>query len=452
MAMTGDNQSMKLARTIYWLSLLLLIVGGRVLIDPSDRAAGETLQIYITLAAFEIYMWLLLALGRWQHRNQLGNDVVRSGLFVIGLQGLTFVALNEMHMASSSVGVVLSIVATVLALAKLAIACRWLEFRLPYPLAGLAAAWILLMCASGLIFASLPEGSAQQQTAAYVLCWIAASLAAAHALIAAWGAEDIRRRQAKQERWWIAWLASGSLGLMALVQIYSSRFGFYVDFPLGFLTPTVAAAAVAGVVLATAAGVRGKIAWGCMGASALVILVVRFETPTPVNEAPWMSVANGFFVHPLYPAGVLASLLAISTGLRLRSRPLLVLGIGVFLIAGVWRLTMAIGPAVSNGAGRSIRRIHQLAERILSWEHAQGVLLLCGAFVTLGIGVWLQRRTAVRAKTAAPEPEPHWQPVQDGLEGTELVERLVDTQAKQPPPPPNMQDGPSDAAPPSEPD
>ena len=56
----------QLARFLYWCSLLLLLAGMWVLIDPFHRKVGQTLHVYITLAAFELYIWLLLILAGWQ--------------------------------------------------------------------------------------------------------------------------------------------------------------------------------------------------------------------------------------------------------------------------------------------------------------------------------------------------------------------------------------------------
>jgi hypothetical protein len=70
------------ARFLYCLSLLFLLSGTWVLIDPLGRRCGETLHIYITLAAFEVYIWLLLGLARWQLRRTLTSDTVRSGAFL----------------------------------------------------------------------------------------------------------------------------------------------------------------------------------------------------------------------------------------------------------------------------------------------------------------------------------------------------------------------------------
>ena len=47
------------ARMFYWLSMLLLLAGAWVLIDPFERQRGETGHIFLTLAAFEVYIWLL---------------------------------------------------------------------------------------------------------------------------------------------------------------------------------------------------------------------------------------------------------------------------------------------------------------------------------------------------------------------------------------------------------
>ena len=49
-----------------------MLVGGIwVLVDPFHRVGGRTVHLYMTLGAFEAYIWMLLVLGRWQMRKGL---------------------------------------------------------------------------------------------------------------------------------------------------------------------------------------------------------------------------------------------------------------------------------------------------------------------------------------------------------------------------------------------
>ena len=122
-----------LARMFYWLSMLLLLVGGGILIDPSHRQTGITIHIYITLAAFELYTWLLMLLARWQAGRGMASDVARSGIFAMVLQGLMFVAVNDLHQAAVNQGLAAMVVVALLVAAKLPLASRWLGFALPRP-------------------------------------------------------------------------------------------------------------------------------------------------------------------------------------------------------------------------------------------------------------------------------------------------------------------------------
>ncbi|MBN1943566.1 MAG: hypothetical protein JW849_09770 [Phycisphaerae bacterium] len=406
-ATPGATDPMKLPRLIYWLSLLLLIVGGRVLIDPSNRQTGESVQVYITLAAFELYMWMLLFLAKWQWRKTLGTDVARSGLFAVGLQGLMFIALNELFMTSPTAGVVLTVVVTILAGVKLCLAKRWLEFRLPKLLLGGIAGWLLIMPASGIAFHFVPEDSPLQQTMAYLFCGITAILATEHCLLAAWRKDAIHTSMQNGERWWIGWLISGSLAMLTVVQLYSLRRAFFVDFPVGFFMPILAAGAMTGVVLSIIAGKARTYAWVVLGFVFLLMVGSSLQFNISSCGAPWMKAARGTFVHPLYPGAILASLLAIVTGVKLRSRSLLIFGIGVFVVGGLFRMLYVFGPAMLKGIAGVVKWIGAIVRRIFEWQYAQGVFLLGGAFVTLGIGAWLQHHaTKKRALYKTPPPLP----------------------------------------------
>lgn len=404
---SADANPMKLPRLIYWLSLLLLIVGGRVLIDPSNRQTGESIQVYITLTAFELYMWLLLALARWQWGKGYGTDVARSGLFAVTLQGLMFVALNELYMISPRAGLVLAIVATILAGLKLWLAQRWLEFRLPKILLGLIAGWLLFMPVSGLVFRHIPDDCPwQQQNVAFLFCWIATVLAVGHGLLAAWQNNEIRSRAQAGERWWIGWVISGSLAVMSFIQLVSIRRAFFMDFPISFLIPFAATAVVSLIVICHVGQWKTVWIWFVLGFIFLLMLGNSFTFEVLEYEASWMKTAGGLFVHPLYPGAVLASALAIVTGAKIKSRSLLAFGIGVFVIGGAYRLLVLLGPAIAAGISRTMKWFIETIRRIFAWRYTQGVFFLGGAFITLGLGAILQHRAGVRAKHVPPPLPP----------------------------------------------
>ena len=395
----------KLPRYVYWLSLLLLIIGGRTLIDPSNRSPGETVQIYITLAAFEIYAWLLLVLARWQHGRHMRADVARSGLFVVGLQGLMFVALDELQMVDASAGLIAAIVVTLLAAAKLAIGKRWLDVPLTRPLTALVGASVLVMAACGVVLSLLPEGGPERLAAGLALCWLTAGIAAAHGLLAAWRGDDIRAKDRAGEDWWVGWLVSGAFLAMLVVQLISCRRGFFIDFRLALLSPIAAAVGISAVALTIAVdGRRDIVAW-------LLILTVALIAglglaSTPVDEEPgWMRAFGGLAVHAAYPPAGLAAVLAIATGLKLRSRLLLGLGVGLLLAGGIALLVFVFAAAIKAALAKLVAWAGEVIDYVLSWRYAQATFLIAGAFVTLGLGAFLQRRAAAKADEAVSEDE-----------------------------------------------
>ena len=116
----------QLTGLIYWVSLILLLSGMWILIDPYQRDTGQRGHVYITLVAFEIYVWLLLLLARWQCRHLFISFSVRSAIFAVVLVGVMFIAMNELHMAKNGEAYFLSPLLVLLSVAKLYAAGRWL--------------------------------------------------------------------------------------------------------------------------------------------------------------------------------------------------------------------------------------------------------------------------------------------------------------------------------------
>ena len=377
----------RVARILYWVSLLMLLIGMRVIIDPNHRKSGETSHIYLTLAAFEIYMWLLLWLARWQIGKQLHTDTVRSGIFATALMGVLFIALNELHIASVANATLFSIGAVVLTFAKLGAAKRWIGFAFPLPMLVMCFAWVLaLAIPAPLIRSYLPDKSAQH-VVAYFFCWLVAFMVAGFIPLIKW---QINRGWSKDDSparlWWICWLVLAIMAILAIIQLYAVMWGMFVDWADWYFSPIFLALGIVAVSLSHSCRLRYRAAWVVMILAVLYAVVVcRDPVPRKLSMEWLMGWATTYITDPIYTSGVFVPLLFLFAWLLLGHWWMLVLALAVpftFLMAKASRI-------------------------IWTWRHGKGVALLFGAFISLGFGValqwWQERKRAERGKDTREE-------------------------------------------------
>lgn len=375
----------RFAGILYWSSLLLLLAGVWVLIDPFSWKSGDVSQIYCTLGGFELYVWLLLILGRWQMRQKLTADAARSGIFAVVLTGFFFVALNELHVARGPGAYWISAAAVVLAIAKLSFAGRWLGFPMPKPILVFASLWLLTLAYPAPIFRLIPTDRAIQHMAGYAMCWGLAVLVACHLPLIIWqSARGWRNNGRPLSRWWVPWLILGILAPLATVQIYAVMYGLYVDWAQWYFSPVFLATGVVAVSLSCACGKRAQEAWFAM-AIALIHSLVASLTPIPQELSnSWLAGSFPHAVHPLFASGAFVSVVFGAAGL---------------LIARWWLLSLAFVAPVLAGIVEAVRAIHR-------WPHGRGICMLLGAFLLLGAGAflqWWQQRRESANKPSIPD-------------------------------------------------
>ena len=208
----------RFARILYWSSMLLLLAGMWIMIDPYNRKSGATSHIYFTLGAFDLYMWLLLGLARWQKSKRLIADAARSGIFATFLTGLLFIALNELHMASSSMAYLISVVAVVLTFGKVFAAKRWLGLSFPSPLLALFCVWVIILAIPAPIIRTLLPDKSAQHVAAYFFCWLVALIIAGYIPVIKWQNINGWKKDSQPiGQWWIPWLLVGIMWCFAVV-------------------------------------------------------------------------------------------------------------------------------------------------------------------------------------------------------------------------------------------
>jgi len=357
------------AGVLYWSSLLLLLAAAWVLIDPFQRRCGETVQIYITLAGFEVYVWLLLMLGRWQINKTLIGHAARSGLFAVVLTGLLFIALTELHAARATGAGWLSVLAVGLSMVRIVLASRWLGFRLPAPLLASCGAWVLVLAATTPILRGLADHRSAQHAVAYLICWFVALLVAAHVPLIGWQARrGFRHRGWPMGRWWVPWLLPGVLAAVMILQLYAVEYGLFVDCAQWYFSPIFLAVGMVAVGLGHASGKRVPEAWMVM-ALAVVHAATASGDPVP-DDLPetWRTGAAACLVDPVRPSAVFASVMLVGLGLLLRRG---------------WLISLAfVAPAVSAAT--------QTGQAVWTWRHGKGFAMLIGAFALLGAGVAIQ--------------------------------------------------------------
>lgn len=383
MVMRRDNLSHvvvhQLARLLYWISLLLLLAGMWILIDPLHRKTEATLHIYITLIAFEMYMWLLLLLARWQFSKQLVTDTVRGGLFATVLTGIFFIALNELHMAAVNAAYFLSILAVGLAIAKLYLARRWLALNLPKPLLVVCSLWLaaLALVPNLLRFYTLEKET--QHGVAFVLFWLLAIFIMLHIPLLRWQKRvGCNADVSPLRQWWLGWFLAGTLCFLVLVQLYASMWGLYVDWAAWYFSPVGLAAAMLVICLSIVTGRQYRPAWLFLlmaigytliasGAKAPPELITFMKSS---GDSSWriFTEAKLFLLEPLYANGCFLTLLFAFAG---------------WMVGQTWLFFFAGGLPVTAG-------LSELAQLLMRWRHGKGTSLLLGAFVVLALAAGLQ--------------------------------------------------------------
>ncbi len=375
-----------LARLLYWASLLLLLVGAWLLIDPLRRKPGETAQIYITLGAFELYGWLLLGLGRWQIRHHLTSDAARGGVLAAVLTGLGFLALNEMHMNHPALAQALTGGLVVLALAKLALGPRWLGLTMPWPLRLACVAWLAVLAGPPILVSGALEREAYRHALGYLSFAAVGLVAGGHLLGLAW---QVRQGwgplEGRFRQWWAPWMPVAALALMGILQQPAVMRAGVVDWAGWYLSPALLAGGVWLLGLSLARGRERGPAAILLGVVILAcLLMTEMDAPGEL-PASWQTGAW-----------------------RLLTRPLLLDGLWLMalLVGAAWaakRLYLLAAAAVPAVGFVGVQGVRGLA----STRHGPALTMLLGAFALLGGGAALQWYTIRHPRNPAkPLPPP----------------------------------------------
>jgi len=369
-----DSLTTQFAKFLYWVSLLLMLVGMWVLINPFNSKAGATSHIYITLGAFELYIWLVLVLARWQVSKGLISFAARSGIFAVVLTGFNFMALNELYMASAAPAYLLSIVMVGLTIARMLMARRWMNLLLPVPMLIFAGCWMLMLALPAPFIRIMSFDRSVQHGAALVLCWILALWIAGHVPLVAWQyRQGFNWNQSPFSQWWISWFLLAMLAVFAVGQLYAAFNSLYIQWAGWYFTPVGLAGGAVLVILSHACRKHCWMAWIVLLLTVVFCLTLRNDTIPDDFPAAWLTGPVAYLIHPLYPAAAFVSIIFV---------------IGAILLRQWWLFSLAAVSPLAMGITRLLQFIWQA-------KQGKGISLLLSAFILLGAGAtlqWFQQR------------------------------------------------------------
>ncbi len=374
----------QIANIFYWVSVIVLLIGMRMIIDPNHRKIGETSHVFITLITFELYMWLLVVLGRWHKTRNLSSDLVRTTSFTMILCGFLFIALNEMYLAASTSAYLLSLLAFFSTLLKIWVMIKIIELRLSVLIWLFLAGWISILALPAPVMYLMSDES--RYRAALGLCWLIALFLAGHFIL-------VRKQlfmgltvSSKNwfQSWYSQWLMLAILLLCSILQAFSVSYVFS-DWAYWYFSPIFMTAGVLVICLTFRIRSVNILGW-LMLAGAVFYMFISASDPLPQgfpqNISGIHSGDNGlnsilrmgilwnekFWLHPIYPVISWSSLMFLLAAITVSMWWMMLLaGIGPF--AGIALKAIKIVSASKNGKGF-------------------GLLIL--AFVLLGGGVLLQ--------------------------------------------------------------
>ncbi|HAU37228.1 MAG TPA: hypothetical protein DCX07_05875 [Phycisphaerales bacterium] len=358
-----------MARIFYWISLLLLLAGARVLIDPDNRQTGETFHVYLTLGVFELYVWLLLFLGKWQGRQGLNHDAGRSGLFAVFVTALSFLGANELHMVSVAEGIAVSAALIALAVLKIMIGPRILRACLPWPFRLACLGWIAAMGLPAIVVSLLAGNEGARCITAYLSFWLAAAVAMLHLLLIRW---HVRRKWAPTPGVFVhplsPWAPLAILAVVTVGTLYGTAWGMYVDYAPWYGAAPVLSILVVTLALAAACGRRWLEACFALGIAVAMFGLQEWGPAPSQLPAAWRTGAMEYVMDPIYLIGGCLTVFFLLAAWAVRT---------------LWLLCAAAVPPITGGVVYTIRKTW-------NWKHSTGVWLLVGALLALGLGVLIQ--------------------------------------------------------------
>ncbi|MBN2212291.1 MAG: hypothetical protein JW709_12915 [Sedimentisphaerales bacterium] len=370
------------ARLCYWLSILLLLTGIWMLINPFHRTPGKLSHIFITLAAFEGYMWLLLVLARWQFTHDLGNDAVRSGVFCAILTGFLFIVLNELHLAASGIALPITVVAVGCTIFRLLAARHWLKLTLPTPMLWLIIIGVAILALPAPLLQSInSENELLKHKVGWLFCWLIALWAMLHIPVLGWFQHRRFTNAATPlGQWWSGWIITLILAIFIVIQSYAAMWITRVEWAQWYFSPFFLAFGVVAMLLAYTRH-KGRTEAGIALALCLMHAVLATQNSLPRILSGHITGPWQFLVHPWAPQALFFMALFLLAAWMLRNLWLLVPAALIPFGAATWYISRFLWQLRPNKA----------------------LALLFVSFTLLGVGAMLQWLQVNRRKTIESE-------------------------------------------------
>ena len=367
------------ANILYWISFSLLLIAARELISPGTRKAGQINHIFITIIAFEVYMWLLVGLNKWHFTKKLLIDSTRSMIFTLSLSGFLFMTLNEMYLIDTKFGLILSVAALATCICRMIIMHNSTMFKIPKDHRLYILGWLILIAAPAPLFKVMDDTACYLNSILY--CWIVTIYLTIH--VYAIKTQRERKFNSGQENpfqnWYASWAVLGIMFILATAQCVSVIYVF-ADYSFWFFSPLFITAGVLAVALAHTCRKGIALSWALLIAS-LFFLIMSAASPSLPNYFPSCSgpasntiVSNynqlGYqhLLHPVIPA--------------------ILYGSFVFTICGIvltawWMLFIsAIAPFTMGGI--------KAALLVSKCKNGKGFAMMLAAFLLLGGAIAIQ--------------------------------------------------------------
>ena len=369
----------QLANIIYWASIILLLIGAREIISPGTRKPGDTIQIFITLISFEVYMWMLIILNRWHYQKKLLTDSVRSIIFTLALSGFFYMNLNELYLINGQLGLIVSCGAFVTCLLRMKFMFETVNLKIPRYQQAYILGWLVLISIPAPIFKMMSDEARHLNSLLY--CWVLTIYLTSHIYAIKYQNESGYQENKKNpfRNWQAPWAVLATMFVFSVAQCASVIYVF-ADYSYWYFTPIFMTMSVLAVVMAHTSKRGIGYAWVLLGA-VLFFMVSSAAGPLLPKSFPVCSGARsdalvityhsyGFdnLLNPFLPAILYGSF---------------VFALSAVVLAAWW---MMFAAAVAPSILTSMWTINYVSK----CRNGKGFAMLLGAFILLGGGIVIQ--------------------------------------------------------------
>ena len=375
MVETPEEKSSLLAQSttiVYWCSMIFLLIGMQITINPYGKNIGEVKHILITFILFELYMWLLLRLGKWQHENGYINNNYRTIIFTFILTVSLIVALNELYLVSPIIATFCSIFTFGSAVMKARYASTVYKFRFSKNANLFLAGHLAILVFTPTILNLIVTTTRDEHLLGYLLSLMIAVWFGAHLLLiyeqVSAGDPLMALKSRLQQK--ITWLAVAIFSLFVVVQLYATMWSLDIKWAPFYITPIILSISLI-VILC---GQLNKMCY-FIGTGFLFIVMVGFvntvHTPFPkeVNLA-----AVGMLATPL------------RNGYIINGTLFCLIFTSMFLLIKSWWMLMVASALPACSISKTII--------INLWfnKQSRGFMFIVASFILLAVGVMLQKQ------------------------------------------------------------